>query len=135
VIGEMTSWSSSLTWGTNTITGRVTGANWEYGEMRHHFAQAGGRFFNANDEREKRRVIFLGDELARTSSATEDPVGKTLFVDRVPYLVIGVLQHKLQMGTYKGPDERLGHPHHHLRRPVGPPRLTNIVFKAKTAPS
>jgi putative ABC transport system permease protein len=112
----------------------VTGANWEYGEMRHHFAQAGGRFFNANDEREKRRVIFLGDELAEDIFGAEDPVGKTLFVDRVPYLVNGVLQHKMQMGTYKGPDTNGSViPITTFSAQWGQQRLTNIVFKAKSA--
>ena len=63
VVGEMTSWQTTLTWGTTTITGRVTGSNWQYGEIRHHFPQSGGRFFNANDERDKKRVIFLGNQL------------------------------------------------------------------------
>jgi putative ABC transport system permease protein len=134
VIGELTSWSSSMTYGTTTITGRVTGANWEYGEIRHHFAQAGGRFFNANDEREKRRVIFLGDALAKEIFGDADPVGETMFVDRVPYLVIGVLQHKMQMGTYKGPDEDGSViPITTFAAQFGRQRLTNIVFKARTA--
>ncbi len=134
VIGELTSWSSSLSWGTTTITGRVTGANWEYGEMRHHFAQAGGRFFNANDEREKRRVIFLGDELAKDIFGEADPVGETMFVNRIPYLVIGVLQHKMQMGTYKGPDANGSViPITTFSAQFGTQRLSNIVFKAKTA--
>jgi putative ABC transport system permease protein len=112
----------------------VTGANWEYGEMRHHFAQAGGRFFNANDEREKRRVIFLGDALAKEIFGDADPVGETMFVDRVPYLVIGVLQHKMQMGTYKGPDEDGSViPITTFAAQFGRQRLTNIVFKARTA--
>ncbi|MGD8440752.1 MAG: ABC transporter permease [Holophagae bacterium] len=105
VLGEMTSWQTTLTWGTTTITGRVTGASWQYGEMRHHYAQAGGRFFNANDERDKRRVIFLGNQLAEDIFGDVDPVGEILQVQNVPYLVIGVLNPKLQMGTYKGPDE------------------------------
>ena len=134
VIGELTSWSSSMTYGTTTITGRVTGTNWEYGEMRHHFAQAGGRFFNTNDEREKRRVIFLGDALAKEIFGDADPVGETMFVDRVPYLVIGVLQHKMQMGTYKGPDEDGAViPITTFAAQFGRQRLTNIVFKARTA--
>jgi len=105
ILGEMTSWQTTLTWGTQTVTGRVTGANWEYGEMRHHFPQAGGRFFNAHDERDKRRVIFLGNQLAEDIFGSTEPVGETLLVNDVPYLVIGVMQPKLQMGTYKGPDE------------------------------
>jgi putative ABC transport system permease protein len=134
VIGELTSWSSSLTYGQTTLTGRVTGANWEYGEIRHHFAQAGGRFFNVNDERDKRRVIFLGDALAEDIFGDVDPVGKTMFVDRVPYLVIGVLQHKMQMGTYKGPDEDGSViPITTFAAQYGRQRLTNIVFKARTA--
>jgi putative ABC transport system permease protein len=105
ILGEMTSWQTTLTWGTHTVTGRVTGANWEYGEMRHHFPQPGGRFYNAHDERDKRRVIFLGNQLAEDIFGTTEPVGETLLVNDVPYLVIGVMQPKLQMGTYKGPDE------------------------------
>jgi putative ABC transport system permease protein len=134
VIGELTSWSSSLTFGTTTITGRVTGTNWEYGEIRHHFPQAGGRFFNINDERDKRRVIFLGDELAEDIFGEVDPVGETMFVDRVPYLVIGVLQHKIQMGTYKGPDTNGSViPITTFSAQFGQQRLTNIVFKVRTA--
>ena len=69
----------------------MTGANWQYGEMRHHYPQAGGRFFNANDERDKRRVIFLGNQLAEDIFGDVDPVGEILQVASVPYLVIGVL--------------------------------------------
>jgi putative ABC transport system permease protein len=134
VIGEITTWSASLTHGQTTITGRVTGAHWEYGEIRHHFPQAGGRFVNANDERDKRRVIFLGDALAEEIFADEEPVGKTMFVDRVPYLVVGVLQHKMQMGTYKGPDEDGAIiPITTFAAQYGRQRLTNIVFKAHSA--
>jgi putative ABC transport system permease protein len=134
VIGEITSWSSSMTWGTTTITGRVTGANWEYGEMRHHYPRAGGSFFNVNDERDKRRVIFLGDELAEDIFGEVDPVGETLFIDRVPYLVIGVLQHKMQMGTYKGPDANGAVvPITTFSAQFGRQNVTNIVFQARTA--
>jgi len=134
VIGEMTSWSSSMTYGQNTITGRVTGANWEYGEIRHHFPQSGGRFININDERDKRRVIFLGDALAEDIFGDVDPVGKTMFVDRVPYLVVGEMQHKMQMGTYKGPDENGAIiPITTFSAQFGRQRLNNIVFKARTA--
>jgi putative ABC transport system permease protein len=54
VIGEITSWQTTLSYLSSTITGRVTGVSWEYGEIRHHFPQAGGRFLNPYDEAEKR---------------------------------------------------------------------------------
>jgi len=134
VVGELTSWSTTLTYGTKTITGRVTGTNWEYGEIRNHYPQTGGRFFNINDEREKRRVIFLGNKLAKDIYGDVDPVGTTLQVAGSPYLVIGVMQPKLQMGTYKGPDEGGSViPITTFAAQFGRQRLTNVVFKAPTA--
>jgi hypothetical protein len=65
--------------------GRVIGANWSYGESRKHYPQAGGRFFNAEDEQQRRRVIFLGDEMAKDIFHDENPVGKTLLVNNSPY--------------------------------------------------
>ncbi len=130
IVGEITSWSTTLTAGRKTVTARVTGTNAEYGALRFHFPQEGGRFFNAVDEREKRRVIFVGDQLAKDIYGDQDPVGKTLQVAGSPYLVIGVMQHKLQMGTYGGPDES------HAVIPIttfaaqfGRQRLSNIVVK------
>lgn len=105
VFGEVTSWRTSLTYGPKTVNGRVIGTQWVYGETRRHYAAAGGRFFNANDEAEKRRVLFLGDELAKDIFGREEPVGKTLLVNNSPFTVIGVMIHKRQMGVYGGPDQ------------------------------
>ncbi len=105
VLGEVVSWRTTLAYGATTKRGRVIGTQWVYGETRRHYPVAGGRFFNVNDEAEKRRVIFLGDELAGDLFAKEDPVGKTLLVNNSPFTVIGVMSHKRQMGMYGGPDE------------------------------
>jgi putative ABC transport system permease protein len=130
VIGEMTSWQTTLTYGLKTVTGRVTGVSWEYGEVRHHFPRAGGRFLDRLDEEGKRRVIFLGNKLATDIFASEEPVGRTLLVSGAPYLVVGVLQKKLQMGTYKGPDESNAViPITTFAGQFGAQRLTNVVFK------
>jgi len=130
VVGELTMWSATLSWRTTTVTRRVTGANAEYGEMRHHYPQAGGRFFNRRDEAEKRRVIFLGNEVAEEIFGDHDPVGEILEVSGSPYLVIGVMQPKLQMGTYKGPDEGgTVIPITTFAAQYGRQGLTNIVLK------
>jgi putative ABC transport system permease protein len=105
VIGENTSWRTALTYGRKTVNGRVLGTNTVYGEARKHYPQAGGRFFTEADENEKRRVMFLGDEMAKDIFGVEDPVGKTLLVNNSPFTVIGVMQHKTQMGVYGGPDQ------------------------------
>jgi putative ABC transport system permease protein len=105
VHGELTNWRVSMTYGRKTVNGRVIGTNSSYGESRKHYPQAGGRFFGPLDEQLRRRVVFLGDELATDIFGEENPVGKTLLVGNAPYTVIGVMQKKIQMGAYGGPDK------------------------------
>ena len=118
VLGEVTSWRTNLAYGPKTVNGRVTGTQSAYGETRRHYAVAGGRFFNANDEAEKRRVLFLGDEMAKDLFGKEDPVGKTLLVNNSPFTVIGVMIHKTPDGGLRrsGPEPRR-HPRHRRSRP------------------
>lgn len=104
VIGEITSWRTALTFEKKTVNARVIGASWEYGEARKHYPQAGGRWLSPEDEKQRRRVVFLGDELATDLFGAVDPVGRTVLLNNAPYVVIGVMQHKTQMGTYGGPD-------------------------------
>ncbi|MBV8520243.1 MAG: ABC transporter permease [Acidobacteria bacterium] len=103
--GELTSWRTALQYGRKTINGRVIGAQRSYGESRVHYPMRGGRWINAADEEQRRRVIFLGDEMAQDLFGKEDPVGKTILVNNAPYVVIGVMQKKTQMGVYGGPDK------------------------------
>ena len=106
VIGEITSWRTNLTYGRKTVNGRVIGTNLAYGEVRKHYPQAGGRFLVPADEIDRRRVIFLGDELATDIFGKEDPVGKPLLVNNNAFTIVGVMQKKTQMGVYGGPDAR-----------------------------
>jgi putative ABC transport system permease protein len=105
VIGEIVSWRTALTYERKTVNGRVNGVNWEYGEARKHYPAAGGRWLTPEDEQQRRRVVFLGDALAKDLFGKVDPIGKTMLINNAPYTVIGVMQHKTQMGSYQGPDE------------------------------
>ncbi|HYR30040.1 MAG TPA: ABC transporter permease [Thermoanaerobaculia bacterium] len=105
VHGEVVSWRTAMQWERKTVNGRVMGAHRSYGESRVHYPIAGGRWINAQDEEQRRRVIFLGDELATDIFGKEEPVGKTVLVNNAPYVVIGVMQKKTQMGVYGGPDK------------------------------
>ncbi|HET7436201.1 MAG TPA: ABC transporter permease [Thermoanaerobaculia bacterium] len=103
--GELTSWRTALQYGKKTVNGRVIGAQRSYGESRVHYPVAGGRWIDAEDEAQRRRVVFLGDELATDIFGEEQPVGKTILINNSPYVVIGVMQKKTQMGVYGGPDK------------------------------
>jgi putative ABC transport system permease protein len=105
IVGEMTNWGTTLTYGRKTVTAWITGANWQYGDLRNQIPQKGGRFIDPQDEKERKRVIFIGNERAKELFGTEDPVGKEVLLNGSPYTVIGVLKKKIQMGNYKGPDD------------------------------
>jgi len=93
-----------VTAGTKTVNARVRGVDVEFGEMRNHLPQPGGRFLNALDLAEKRRVVFLGEELASDLFGNEDVVGKTMQIDRSTFLIVGVAQKKIMTSMYSGPD-------------------------------
>jgi putative ABC transport system permease protein len=97
-----------VTRGSKTINARVRGVDASFGEMRNIIPQAGGRFIDELDVHEKRRVIVLGDKLAEDLFAKEDPVGKTVQVNLSTFTVVGVMQAKVQMGMYSGPDKNQG---------------------------
>jgi len=90
--------------GTKSVNSRLRGVDPEFGEMRNIHPQPGGRFLNERDMAEKRRVVFLGEELAKDLFGTEDVVGKTVQINQSTFLVVGVAQKKIQMGMYNGPD-------------------------------
>jgi putative ABC transport system permease protein len=130
VIGEVVSWRTAMSYERKTINGRVNGVNWEYGEARKHFPTAGGRWLTPEDEKQRRRVVFLGDEMATDLFGKENPVGKTILINNAPYVVIGVMQHKTQMGSYQGPDaQHACIPISTARAQFGRDRLNNMLIE------
>ena len=105
ICGEIHRSGVVITQGDKTTTTRVIGVNYGYGEMRNHIPVPGGRFLDPLDEKLRRRVAFLGDKIAKEIFGEEDPVGRPIFLDNVPYTVIGVMMHKTQISAYGGMDE------------------------------
>ncbi|MCP4634619.1 MAG: FtsX-like permease family protein [candidate division Zixibacteria bacterium] len=103
---EYTNWSSTIKYRDKVYVGQVTGGNENFGEMRNLVPRPGGRHINLNDIRNKRRVAFLGYELREELFGNEDPVGKTVFIDFVPFTVVGELIEKDQNSSYSGSDRR-----------------------------
>lgn len=101
---EMRRWGNTVTYGRTSLTKPVVGVEPSYGPLRNQLPQSGGRFLNDLDELMKRRVVFLGDELKKELFAEADPIGETIFINKVPFTVVGIMQDKIQMGTYGGPD-------------------------------
>lgn len=130
VIGEVVSWRTAVAYERKTINSRVNGVNWEYGDARKHYPVAGGRWLTPEDEQQRRRVAFLGDEMATDLFGKVDPVGKTILINGAPFIVIGVMQHKTQMGSYQGPDaQHACIPISTARALFGRDRLNNMLIE------
>ena len=63
-----------------------------------------GRFYNDDDEREARRVAFLGTDAAKQLFPGRNPLGENLYLNDFPYTVIGVMAGKKQDSSYDGWD-------------------------------
>jgi putative ABC transport system permease protein len=98
-------WGVTLSYGDVKTTTYMEGVHPPFSELRKMFPRMGGRFINEQDVKERRRVLFLGDSIAYRLFGDEDPVGKTLDLDGLPYIVIGVMQGKFQDSMNNGPDE------------------------------
>jgi putative ABC transport system permease protein len=130
--GELTSWRTALTYGRKTVNAQVVGTSSVYGERRKHFPKPGGRFLDPDDLEQKRRVLFLGNELAKQLFGVEDPVGKTVAINNSPFTVIGVMQRKRQSSTYGGPDAQHGViPETTFKALFGRDRLNVLVIRVK----
>jgi putative ABC transport system permease protein len=65
---------------------------------------AEGRYLNWEDEREARRVAFLGSEVRDQLFKGRQAVGETIHINSFPYQVIGVMRSKEQDSSYDGRD-------------------------------
>ncbi len=117
-----------------TISVDTAGVNDVYGSMRNQVPSPGGRFIDALDVRDQRRVAFLGDKLAADIFGTIDPVGKTILVNQSPFLVIGVLKKKAQDSNYNGPDnQKMFIPVTTYRALTGEKYIDDLIFQPPSA--
>jgi putative ABC transport system permease protein len=85
-------------------TAPVRGVCPEYGEMRNEVPSE-GRWIDAEDEIERRRVIFLGGRLKEQLFSGRPAVGETVQVAGVRFTVIGVMARKIQLSNYFSSDD------------------------------
>lgn len=102
-------WGSQLQVGRTKTNTFMEGVNPAFEEMRTLYPAQGGRFLNVNDIAQRKRVVFIGNELATQLFGSSDPsasVGQHVSIDGLPFTVVGVMQEKLQTSMNNGPDAR-----------------------------
>jgi putative ABC transport system permease protein len=107
-----------------------------FAAMRNLIPSAGGRYVNDVDLDRRRRVVFLGDALKRDLFGDEEAVGRTVMLDNIPFLVIGVMEPKAQDSSYSGRDkDKAFLPDTTLRALFSVRYVDNFIFQTKDAAS
>ncbi len=110
---------------------RITGCWPVFSEIRNVIPQEGSRFINDEDMKNRRRVIFLGTDLAEELYPDEEPVGQYISMNGVPFLIIGVMKRKEQDSSYNGRDTyRTFIPSMTFKTMFGREYVNNMVFQA-----
>ena len=95
----------SITYGERLANTAIRGVFPEYGHVRNEVPSE-GRWISAEDMLERRRVIFLGSQLREKLFGGRPAVGETVQVSGVRFIVVGVMDRKLQMSNYFTSDDR-----------------------------
>jgi putative ABC transport system permease protein len=95
----------SITYQEKLVNTAVRGVCPEYGEMRNQVPST-GRWINAADFAERRRVVFLGGTVREQLFGNRSPVDETVLIRGVRFQVIGTMDRKLQMSNYFTSDDR-----------------------------
>ena len=124
-----------LNYGAKTIAIDISGVSPEFGGMRNLIPQTGGRFFNPTDMAAQRRVLFLGNKMTEDIFGKGvDGVGKTVMLGGSPFLLVGVLQAKVQNSSYSGRDNQKGFiPGTTFRAITGEKWVDNLIYQPKLA--
>ncbi|HEX5481429.1 MAG TPA: ABC transporter permease [Terriglobia bacterium] len=89
-----------------------------------------GRFYGWGDQHHARRVAFLGSEAKKQLFATRPALHETVWIQNLPYTVVGIMRGKDQNNSYDGFDvNKVYIPFAAMRRdfPPKPPALPNTV--------
>jgi putative ABC transport system permease protein len=87
--------TAQVIYGQNNWSTRIYGTTPSYLVVR-DWRVASGSAFGDSDVRAATRVALLGETVAKNLFGDEDPVGKTIRIEKSPYLVTGVLAAKGQ---------------------------------------
>ncbi len=129
---EYSRWNTTVRYGERRNNPNLSGVVPHYGSMRNIFAEAGGRWFNDQDQAQRRRVAFLGNALAQLLFQGEDPIGKTIQIGPNPFTVIGVMAPKTQNSSYSARDEdRVFIPASTYSVMYGTDAINNLIYTVK----
>ncbi|MCX6619837.1 MAG: ABC transporter permease [Acidobacteria bacterium] len=96
-----------------------------------------GRFYNHQDDREARRVAFIGSDVKTQLFAGREAMGQTISINGLPFTVVGVMAKKEEDSSYDGRDiSKVYIPFGAMLRdfPLKPPNNPDAIDRLLAAP-
>ena len=93
-----------ISYGDRMAQTAIRGVCPQYGEMRNEVPSQ-GRWLSAEDELERRRVVFIGYRLREKLFAGRPSIGETVRISGVRFTVIGTMEIKIQDSNYFNSDD------------------------------
>lgn len=120
----------SIRYNRDEFTNHVMGVNMEYQYIR-NIIPRDGRFINEFDLQNRNRVCFLGNIIAKNLFHDESPVGKQVFLQNIPFIVVGILNSKTQLSFYAGEKDEncVFIPHTTFSTLYGQKYVTNVLIQ------
>lgn len=119
-----------LRYGEKSVSTYMEGVYPTFEFLRRMYPAAGGRFLNEKDLYKKRRVVFLGSVISADLFGKEEPIGKVILINRLPFTVIGIMPKKMQTSMNNGPDDRRAIiPFSTFQSIYGDPYLDELIVK------
>ncbi len=123
----------SFQYGPKVVNIQTKAVDLPYGEMRNLVVEQ-GRYFDASDFTDHRKVVIFGPHAAAKLFNGLPPVGETVEIEGQVFDVIGVLRNKIQDSSNNGPDNENAFFPFPLMRDLAQQRDPNsIVFQPATA--
>lgn len=130
ISAEYSEGSVSVRVGENVTNTLVAGVYPVYADMRNIIPEPGGRFINARDLKERKRVALIGDEIKKLLFGDSDVIGKIVYVGSVPFTIVGVMQKKTQNSSYNRRDaDRVFIPASTFASVYGVAYVSNIIYQ------
>lgn len=85
--------TAQISYGGNNTNSQVTGVTPSY-EIVRNWRTTSGRFIDERDLQTSARVTVIGKATAKNLFGTQDPIGKSIKINRIPFKVIGVMVEK-----------------------------------------
>lgn len=106
---------ATIVYATKSVSGNCVGVEPDYTAIMNPVIYS-GRFINANDEADSRKVAVIGRNLANDLFGSEDPVGRYVSINGVYMLIVGVAGQKSEISLHGRIEDSIIIPASTLRR-------------------